>query len=152
MRINFTRAVIAGVIGTVAVDLVGFALTGTFWDIPALLGNKLFGDDALVAGVVAHYLNGALLAVIYAGVAPSLWGNRWARAMTYVTAETIFGVWLFMAPLLGAGALGLKLGAMFPLISLVRHWAYGAALAAIYPLARFEEDTMPAVSTEPQPA
>ena len=53
MRINFTRSLAAGIIGTVAFDLVGFALTGTFWDIPALLGSKLFGEGSLVAGVLA---------------------------------------------------------------------------------------------------
>jgi len=134
MTIRFTNAIIAGLAGTVAFDLVGFALTGTFWDIPALIGSKLVPPGNLPVGVVAHYGNGVLLAVIYAGLSPSLWGSRWVRALTFVTAETIFGVWLFMLPLLGLGILGLKAGPMLPLIALVRHLAYGAALAALYPL------------------
>lgn len=152
MRINFARAAIAGVVGTIAFDLVGFALTGTFWDIPALLGGKLFGGSALVAGVIAHYANGILLAVIYAAVAPSLWGGRWTRALTYITVETVFGVWLFMAPLLGAGPLGLKLGLLFPVIALVRHWAYAAALAAIYPVDADEAVSSPSALEQRRPA
>ena len=45
-----------------------------------------------------------------------------------MTAETVVGVWLFMFPLLGAGALGLALGKLVPVITLVRHLAYGAVL------------------------
>ncbi len=131
MRINFTRAIVAGVIGTIAFDLVGLALTGKFWDVPALLASKLVGDGALPVGVATHYGIGALLAVIYAGVAPSLWGPRWARALTFITAQTVFGVWLFMLPLLGAGPLGLKAGALMPVISLLRHWAYAVPLALL---------------------
>ena len=152
MRINFTRSLAAGIIGTVAFDLVGFALTGTFWDIPALLGSKLFGEGSLVAGVLAHYTNGVVLAVLYGAIAPSLWGNRWARATTFVTAQTIFGVWFFMAPLLGGGPLGLEFGVMFPVIALVRHWAYGAALAALYPLPIDQNTSASRIPVGPQAA
>lgn len=143
MKIHFRRAIIAGVLGTVAFDLAGWALTGTFWDIPALLGSKVFGEGTLAAGVAGHYGIGALLAVIYAGVAPSLWGNAWARALTFVTLETVFGVWLFMLPLLGAGPAGLKVSALMPVITLARHWAYAVPLALLYPLE--QEDRVRAV-------
>ena len=133
MKINIPRAIVAGLIATAVFDLVGFALTGTFWDIPQLLSSKLFEGAGLVPGVLAHYANGVLLAVIYAGLAPSLKGNRWVRATTYIVAETVFGVYLFMLPLLGAGPFGIHLGIMFPIIALVRHLAYGSVLAAIYP-------------------
>jgi hypothetical protein len=53
--------------------------------------------------------------------------------LTFVTVETVFGVWLFMLPLLGAGPLGLKMGLAVPFITLGRHWAYGLALAWLYP-------------------
>lgn len=66
------------------------------------LGVPFFG------GILAHYANGAILAIIYAALAPSLRGPSWARALTYVTAETVFGVWLFMMPLLGMGAAGIN--------------------------------------------
>lgn len=58
------------------------------------------------------------------------------RALTFITIQTIFGVWLFMLPLLDAGVAGLKMGAMMPVITMVRHWAYGLTLAWLYPLPR----------------
>lgn len=134
MKVKWDKAVIAGIVGTIVFDLVGFVLTGTFWDIPALLGSKLIGEGALLAGAVGHYANGVVIAIIYAGLAPSLWGNRWVRALTFITAQTIFGVWLFMMPLLGAGIMGLKAGFQLPIIALARHWAYGLVLAQLYPL------------------
>lgn len=51
-----------------------------------------------------------------------------------MTAQTVLGVWFFMMPLVGAGVAGLGLSTAFPLISLVRHWGYAAALGLIYPV------------------
>lgn len=106
--------------------------TGKWWDIPGLLGMKL--GAGLPGGVVAHYANGVILAIIYAGVGPSLWGPAWARALTYMTIQTIFGVWLFMMPLLDMGVGGIKMGALAPVITLIRHWGYGLTIAFLYPL------------------
>ncbi len=133
MNINYKKAILAGVVGTLAFDLLGLALTGTFWDIPALLNAKLFDGSSLAAGVLAHYSNGILLSIIYSALAPSLPGGRYTRALTYVTAETVFGVWLFMLPLLGAGVAGLKMGWTIPVISLARHLVYGLSLATLTP-------------------
>ncbi len=133
MKINWKLTILAGLFGTLAFDLSGLLLTGQWWDIPALLGGKL--GTGLASGVFAHYANGALLAVIFAAIAPSLWGSRWTRALTYVTAETVFGVWLFMLPLLGAGIAGLEVSAAMPFITLARHWAFGLVLALLVPIA-----------------
>ena len=133
MKINLIKAAAAGIAGTVVFDLVGYALTGKFWDIPNLPGSKLFEDAGLVPGVLAHYSNGILLGILYAAVAPSLFGNRWSRAAAFMAAETIFGVYLFMMPLLGAGPFGYKLGASFAVITMARHLAFGATMAWLYP-------------------
>lgn len=132
VKIDFKRAVLAAIIGTLAVDVSGVLLTGTFWDIPALLADKLGAPLAL--GVVLHYGIGFTLAVIYGAVAPSLPGDRWTRALLFVTVETVLGVYLFMFPLLGAGFAGLELGIAVPVISLIRHAAFGVALGALYPV------------------
>src|SRR3970282_1163877 len=124
---RWARAVLAGLVGTVVFDLIGFLMTGQWWDIPALLGGKL--GLGIGGGVVAHYANGVILAVIYAGIAPLLWGPPWIRALTYITAETVFGVWLFMLPLLGLGVAGLAARPLLPVITLARHWGYGLILA-----------------------
>lgn len=129
--IKWRRAVMAGLAGTVAFDLVGLLLTGR-WGTPAMLGAKL--GVGFAGGVVAHYANGIILAIIYAGVGPSLWGPNWARGVTYIVVQTVFGVWLFLNPLLGMGIAGLKAGPMAPVISLVRHLTYGLVVAWLYPV------------------
>ena len=133
MKVNLFKAGLAGIIATLVFDIVGYIFTGKFWDIPALLSSKLFEDAGLIPGVFAHYSNGILLGILYAALAPSLFGNRWARSATFMIAETIFGVYLFMMPLLGAGPFGYKLGASFIVISLTRHLAFGFILALVYP-------------------
>ncbi len=125
-KINWKNAIIAGVIGTLAFDLIGFLFTGTWWDIAGIIGEKT--GLGFTYGVIGHYSNGILLAVLYAGIAPSLWGPNWLRALLYVSAETIALVWFFMFPLLGAGIAGTKLAAIIPLVSMLRHWAYGIPL------------------------
>lgn len=132
MKIDWKRAIFAGLVGTLAFDVLGLVLTGQWWDVPGLLGMKL--GTGLAGGAVAHYANGAVLAIIYAGIAPSLWGPHWVRALTYITVQTVFGVWLFMMPLLDMGVGGLKMGALVPVMALVRHWGYGLTLAGLYHL------------------
>jgi hypothetical protein len=124
--INWKNAIIGGIVGTVLFDLLGLALTGTWWDIPNLIGSKV--GLGLLYGVFGHYSNGILLGILYAGIAPSLWGPNWVRTLLFVTTETIALVWFFMFPLLGAGIAGIELGALVPFISLARHIAYGLPL------------------------
>ncbi len=38
--INWNRAILAGVLGTLLFDLSGYVFTGELWDVPALLGEK----------------------------------------------------------------------------------------------------------------
>ena len=124
--INWKNAIIAGFLGTILFDLAGLLFTGKWWDIPGILGAKT--GLGLAYGVIGHYSNGILLSVLFAGIAPSLWGPKWARAITFVVAETVALVWLFMLPLLGAGVAGLDLSPMMPVITLVRHLAYAIPL------------------------
>ncbi len=129
--IRWTRAVGAGVLGTVVFDLVGLLLTGK-WSTPMMLGAKL--GIGFAGGVVAHYINGVLLAIIFAGVGPSLWGPNWLRGLTYMFIQQVFGIWLFLNPLLGMGIMGLKAGPMAPVISLAKHLAFGLVIAWLYPV------------------
>ena len=124
--INWKKAILAGILGTILFDLVGFLLTGNWWDIPGLLGAKT--GLGLAYGVGGHYSNGILLSVLFAGIAPSLWGPKWVRPIIFVIGETVALVWLFMLPLLGAGVAGLDASPMMPVITLVRHLAYAIPL------------------------
>jgi len=124
--INWKNAILAGIIGTILFDLVGLLLTGNWWDIPGLLGAKT--GLGLAYGIGGHYGNGILLSILYAGLAPSLWGPKWLRPIIFVTAEMIALVWLFMLPLLGAGVAGLDASPMMPVITFLRHLAYAIPL------------------------
>ncbi len=130
--IRWRQAVVAGLAGTVAFDVVGLLLTGQ-WNTPMMLGAKL--GVGLPGGVVAHYTNGVLLAIIFAGVGPSLWGPSWLRGLTFMFVQTVFGVWLFLNPILGMGIMGLKAGPMAPVVSLVRHLIFGLVIAWLHPVA-----------------
>jgi len=120
------------VLGTVAFDLIGLVLNGK-WTTPAMLAAKL--ELPFMGGVAAHYGNGVMLAIIFAGVGPSLWGPNWLRGLTFLFIEEVFGVWLFLQPLLGIGIAGLKSGPMTPVVSLVKHLVFGLVIAFVYPVA-----------------
>ena len=124
--INWKNAILAGILGTILFDLVGLLLTGNWWDIPGTLGAKT--GLGLAYGVIGHYINGVLLAILFAGIGPSLWGPKWLRPIIFVTAEMIALVWLFMLPLLGAGVAGLDASPMMPAITFLRHLAYAIPL------------------------
>ena len=124
--INWKNAIIAGILGTILFDIVGLILTGKWWDIPGLLGMKT--GLGLAYGVIGHYSNGVLLSILFAGIAPSLWGPKWVRPLIFVGGETVALVWLFMLPLLGAGVAGLDASPMMPVITLARHLAYAIPL------------------------
>ncbi|MFT5233339.1 MAG: hypothetical protein ACI9UK_001250 [Candidatus Krumholzibacteriia bacterium] len=128
MNIDFKRAVPAGFAATLALDLTGLLLTGKWWDIPHLLGAKL--GTGLAGGLVMHYGIGVVLAIIFMAISPSLKGPLYVRALTYITVQTVLGVFLFMFPLLDLGVAGLKAGAMMPVISLARHFVYALVLSA----------------------
>jgi hypothetical protein len=121
-QINWKMAVVAGIAGTILFDLLGLILTGQWWDIPALLGEKT--GLGMAYGVFGHFSNGILLAILYAGIAPSLFGPAWIRPFIFVTAQTIALVWFFMFPLVGAGIAGLNVGPEIALGSMLRHWVY----------------------------
>lgn len=78
---------VAGIAGTLIFDIFGLISGSGWWDIPALLGEKT--GLGLAYGVVGHYSNGILLAILYAGIAPSLIGPNWLRPFIFMTEETI---------------------------------------------------------------
>lgn len=118
-KLNWTKAIIAGVAGTILFDLFGLAIGAGWWDIPSLLGDKT--GLGMAYGVFGHYANGMLLAILYAAIAPHLFGPYWLRPFIFIAAETVALVWFFMLPLLGAGVAGTNMGSEVPLITLGRH-------------------------------
>lgn len=125
-ELNWSKAITAGISGTILFDIAGLLFTGQWWDIPSMLGQKT--GLGFVYGIFGHYGNGVLLAILYSAIAPHLWGPHWIRPLIFVTAETIALVWLFMLPLLGAGAAGVNQSAMPPVVTLLRHFAFAIPL------------------------
>lgn len=125
-KINWKNAILAGVLGTILFDLAGLVLAGQWWDVPALLGDKT--GLGLAYGVFGHYSNGILLGILYAGIAPSLWGPNWVRPLTFMAGETVALVWFFMFPLLGAGIAGVNMDPMAPVASMLRHLLFAVPL------------------------
>jgi hypothetical protein len=52
-----------------------------------------------------------------------------------------------MNPLLDMGVAGLKAGLMAPVVSLIRHWAFGLTLAFLYPVADAVSEARPTPTT-----
>lgn len=141
MKINWFNSIYAGIAGTLLFDIVGFGITGQWWDIPGLLGVKL--GLGLTGGLAAHYGNGVAIAIIYAALAPSLFGPSWFRALSFITFQTVMGVWLFMLPLLGAGIAGFDMNPWMPLITLTRHFAYAIPLILLISVSISPKETKP---------
>ena len=139
MKINWYKSILAGLIGTLVFDISGFIITGQWWDLPHLLGAKL--GVGLLGGVAGHYGNGVALAIIYAALAPSLFGPNWFRGLSFTTVQLVMIVWLFMYPLLGLGIAGLEAGYTPAIASLVRHYLYMVPHILLLPVNTGKETT-----------
>lgn len=131
MNIHLGRAVIAGLIATAvmtAVGLWGAPLMGIPPMNPAeMLAMSMGNMPAL--GWAAHFMIGAILAVIYAVVAPWIPGPPAARGAIYGLAPFLLAQIVVM-PMMGmpifSGSVALAMG------SLIGHLFYGAVLGGIY--------------------
>jgi uncharacterized membrane protein YagU involved in acid resistance len=130
-RLNWTRAVVAGLVGTAvmtALMLVAPKMGLPPMNIGAMLGSMMGGS--LFLGWMAHFLIGTVLAIVYAALfAPRLPGPGFARGALYGLVPW-FVAQLVVMPMMGAGAFGGSFGAAFG--SLMGHLVYGAVVGGIY--------------------
>lgn len=148
MRINYTRAIIAGAVATVvmtAVGVFGAPMMGMPKMNPAeMLAAKMGGN--LLFGWMGHFMVGVALAVIYAAVAPRLAGPAWLRGALFGLAPWLlqqFAVMPMMGMGLFSGSMALAGGSM------LGHLVYGAVVGAIYGL-QAERLTIPIAPAAPQ--
>jgi uncharacterized membrane protein YagU involved in acid resistance len=131
MRINWSRAALAGLVATGVMTAVGL------WMAP-LMGIPAMNPAAMLAGAmggsvtlgwIGHLMIGTILALIYAVLAPRLPGAPAARGAVYGLAPWLMAQ-LVVMPMMGmplfSGSAALAIG------SLIGHLVYGAVVGAIY--------------------
>ena len=131
MHRNWTRAIIAGVVGTLAMTGIGVWVAPMMGMPPMnpadMLAMKMGGN--LMLGWGAHLMIGIILAIGYAIVAPSLPGPPVVRGALYSIAPWLVAQILVM-PMMGmgvfSGSMTLAMG------SLIGHLIYGSVVGAIY--------------------
>ncbi|HEY5545142.1 MAG TPA: DUF6789 family protein [Gemmatimonadaceae bacterium] len=131
MRINFGKAVLAGIIGTLVMTAVGLWVA-PMMGIPRMnpadmLAGQMGGN--IVLGWVGHLMIGTILALIYAGVSSRLAGPFVLRGAIFGLAPYLMAQLLVM-PMMGmpvfSGSLPMAVG------SLIGHLVYGAVVGAVY--------------------
>ena len=129
---------IAGFLATLAFNGVMYldiAVTGIPLDIPKTLGQLTVGESENVEmiGHTIHILNGMGLALLFGYVALPI-SKRiirlpiWIYAVTFMIVELIVTVWFGMLPALGAGIAGLNIAPEVPVVTFIRHVAFGLTL------------------------
>jgi len=135
---KFLNLLIAGFLATLVFNGVMYmdiAITGIPLDIPITLGNLVVGEteDAEMVGHTIHILNGMGLALLFGYVALPI-SKRivrlpiWLYAVIFMIVELIVTVWFGMLPALGAGVAGLNIAPEVPVVTLIRHVAFGLTL------------------------
>lgn len=130
-KINIVKAIVAGVVGTVALTVVatvGAPMMGLpKMDIPGMLASTMGGSIAL--GWAAHFMVGTVLAIGYALVQSKLPGPVIIKGALYGLAPWLVAQVMVM-PLMGlglfSGSLALAGG------SLIGHLIYGAVVGLVY--------------------
>ncbi|MCJ7629293.1 MAG: DUF1440 domain-containing protein [Longimicrobiales bacterium] len=131
MRINLGRTVIAGVIGTAVMTVVGLYMAPMMGLPPmnpaVMLAGATGGNLAL--GWMAHFMIGVTLAAGYALVGSALPGPGFIRGALFGIAPFLMAQILVM-PMMGmpvfSGSAALAMG------SLVGHLVYGGVVGGIY--------------------
>ncbi len=131
-KVNFQRAVLAGIVGTAAMTML--MLVAPLMGMPRMAIGEMLGSFLRVgsaAGWAIHVVIGLVLAVIYAGwFAARLPGGPVLRG-------AIYGIGVFLVaqivvtPMMGGGVFS---GGNMAMIagSLMGHLVYGALVGAVY--------------------
>jgi uncharacterized membrane protein YagU involved in acid resistance len=131
MRINWSKAVLAGVVGTLVMTAVG-VWVAPMMGIPRMNPAEMLAQPmggSLMMGWVGHLMIGVVLSVLFAAVVGRLSGPAWARGATFAIAPYLMAQ-LIVMPMMGmpifSGSVALAMG------SLIGHLIYGATVGAIY--------------------
>ena len=131
MNMNFGRAVVAGLIGTFLMTVVGLFAAPLMGLLPMNPAEMLAGEmgGSLMLGWAGHLMIGVILALGYAFVGSALPGPGVGRGAIYSIAPFLMAQVVVM-PMMGmplfSGSAAMAMG------SLVGHIVYGAAVGGIY--------------------
>lgn len=132
MDINFGRAVVGGVAGTVVMTVVGVFVAPMMGMPPMNPAEMLAGSmgGIMILGWGGHFAIGIALAIIYAAIAASaLPGPPAVRGAVFGLAPWLLAQ-LAVMPMMGmplfSGSMSMAMG------SLVGHLFYGGTVGAIY--------------------
>lgn len=131
MNINWSKAILGGVVATVVMTAVGLWAAPMMGIPPMNPANMLAGamGGSLVLGWIGHFMIGIILAVIYAVVGPMFGGAPWLRGAIYGIGPW-FMVTLMVVPMMGMpiffGSAKMAIG------SLIGHIVYGIIVGTMY--------------------
>lgn len=131
MNVDFGRAVLAGILGTVVMTVVGLWIAPLMGIPPmnpaAMLAGAMGGS--LLFGWLGHFMIGTVLALIYAAVSPMLPGPPVLRGALYGVAPFLLAQ-IAVIPMMGmpifSGSAVIAMG------SLVGHLIYGGVVGGVY--------------------
>lgn len=137
MSLNFSKAVSAGIAGTIVMTIIAGFVAPMMGMPPMNPADMLAGQmgGSMLLGYVAHFMIGIVLALGYALLAPSLPGATWMRGALYAVAPWLLAQVAIM-PMMGmplfSGSMVMAGGSLFG------HLMYGAVVGAVYgvPMAR----------------
>ncbi|MEO5826308.1 MAG: DUF6789 family protein [Gemmatimonadales bacterium] len=131
MTRNWGKAIMAGLIGTIVMTVVGLyvaPMIGMPKSNPAEMLAMAMGGNMML-GWIAHFMIGIILAVIYATVAPSIPGPPVLRGALFGIAPWVVAM-VVVLPMMGKP---MFMGAMTPALgSLMGHMVFGAVVGAVY--------------------
>ncbi len=131
---NLKRAVMAGLVGTLAMTIV--MLMAPLMGMPPMpIGNMLAGfmHIAVALGWVMHFMIGTVLGLIYVYLLESkIPGSPVVRGMIYSLIPW-FMAQVIVNPMMGAGVFAINTPSPFMMVmgSLIGHLVFGAVLGAI---------------------
>jgi hypothetical protein len=141
VRSKFIVAVVAGLVGTVAFNMVMYidvATTGIPLDLTRVLGSVVVGQDGPTdaAGNIFHFANGIALAMLYIFVFLPISKrvtkrNMWFYGIIYAVMIAVGPIFFGLFPALGAGIAGIGISPLVAPMTIVRHIAFGAVLGIL---------------------
>lgn len=138
---RFIAAIVAGLVGTVAFNMVMYidvATTGIPLDLTRVLGSLIVGQDGPTEAVgnIFHFANGIGLAMFYIFVFVPISVRvtkqyKWFYGIIYGVLIAVGPIFFGLFPATGAGIAGIAISPLVALMTIVRHIAFGAALGIL---------------------